>query len=104
MAEAYYPKSEVSMSREMLSTVASEYEFDLARDSVKESMKRLYPHHRYRFESIHSIGKLTVVTFHFGVSGWALYKHRLQARWKQFLSGRRSAKHEQYSLLRSFED
>jgi hypothetical protein len=77
-------KVDVSMSREMVSSVATQREFDLARASVKQSMQRLFPDHRYYGETIYPQGTLTIITFHFRYSWLAKYRDRWNAwieRW-----------------------
>lgn len=69
-------KKPVSMDREMVAANASIADIDSARNSVKESMARLFPTHVYSNEDISYKGKLLVVTFHYEYSWLAAWRHR----------------------------
>lgn len=61
----------------MLTAVATRKELYLARESVKESMERLFPGYVYSTEAVTQTDKLTTVTFTFTYSLWAAFRLRM---------------------------
>ena len=73
------PKKDVTMSREMLTSVASPEEFKLARKSIDESVARMFPNHVYESEYVLEQGKLTIISFVYKYSRVRDFKNRIKS-------------------------
>ena len=73
------------MAREIHASAQDGINFEEARTSVRDSMRRLYPMHVYASEDIQRQGKLIVISYTYKYSRWKHYRSTVMNRLRRIM-------------------